>query len=41
MKHESERKRRIHLGRVSVETKGPPGVFMEATGLWDHRSLSN
>ena len=27
------------IGRVSSDTKGPPGVFMEATGLWNGRHL--
>jgi hypothetical protein len=28
-------KSRIVLGRVSRETKGPPGFTMEPGGLWD------
>ena len=28
------------LGRVSEDTKGPPGTYMEASGLWDKPGLS-
>lgn len=28
------------LARVSRETKGPPGVHMEASGLWDKPGLT-
>lgn len=27
------------IGRISRDTKGHPGVFMEAKGLWDGQSL--
>lgn len=32
------RQRRL-LGRVTKETKGPPGVFMETSGQWDKHGL--
>lgn len=32
-------KRRL-LGRVSLDTKGPPGIYMEASGLWDRHGLN-
>lgn len=28
------------LGRVSRDTKGPPGTHMEVSGLWDKPGLS-
>jgi hypothetical protein len=28
------------LGRVSIDTKGPPGIYMEASGLWDRHGLN-
>lgn len=31
--HSDENSRRI-LGRVSTDTKGPPGVHMEGIGRW-------
>lgn len=34
-------KSRKLIGRISVDTKGPPGIFMEATGLWDGRHLTS
>jgi hypothetical protein len=37
--HQNRAARRV-IGRVSIDTKGPPGVFMEGTGLWDGRHLS-
>lgn len=41
MKVRLEEKQRRQLGRVSSDTKGPPGVFMEATGLWNGRHLGD
>jgi hypothetical protein len=32
--------RRRPLGRVSVDTKGPPGIYMEASGRWDRHGLN-
>ena len=32
-------KRRL-LGRVSLDTKGPPGIYMEASGLGDRHGLN-
>lgn len=32
--------KRHQLGRVSRDTKGPPGTHMEASGLWDKPGLS-
>ena len=36
----SDKQRRL-IGRVSVDTKGPPGIFMERTGLWDGEHLAS
>lgn len=33
--------RRQALGRVSTDTKGPPGVYMERSGLWDKPGLTS
>jgi hypothetical protein len=42
MKAQENRKVRQVVGRVSTDTKGPPGIFMEVSGLWDrHSSLTN
>ena len=40
MKRISENARRRVLGRVSNDTKGPPGFHMEASGLWNKEGLS-
>ena len=40
MKQEQRTIRRV-VGRVSTDTKGPPGVFMEGTGLWNGHSLTD
>lgn len=40
MKLSPEYPRRRVLARVSSETKGPPGVHMEASGLWDKPGLT-
>ena len=32
--------RRQIIGRVSRDTKGPPGFQMDATGLWNKADLS-
>ena len=29
------------LGRVSIDTKGPPGAHMEVSGLWDKATQLN
>lgn len=34
----AQERRRV-IGRISVDTKGPPGIFMEGTGLWDGQHL--
>ena len=39
MKSQQDANVRRVIGRVSRDTKGPPGVFMEATGLWNGRHL--
>ena len=39
MKTQQKADARRVIGRVSRDTKGPPGVFMEATGLWNGRHL--
>jgi hypothetical protein len=41
MKAFPEFHRRRLLGRVSTDTKGPPGSHMEPFGLWDKLSLTN
>ena len=41
MKRSSESPRWQLLGRVSTETKGPPGFHMEASGLWNKEGLSS
>jgi hypothetical protein len=28
-------------GRISRDTKGPPGIFREGTGLWDGQHLAD
>lgn len=33
--------RRTLIGRISLDTKGPPGIFMEGTGLWDGQHLAD
>jgi hypothetical protein len=30
-----QQEKRVRLGRVSRDTKGPPGFTMEPGGLWD------
>ena len=35
-----KRSPRCQLGRVSTDTKGPPGIFMERTGFNDHPGLA-
>jgi len=37
MKSQADSKPRQIIGRISTDTKGYPGVFMEAGGLWDGR----
>ena len=32
---------RTVIGRISLDTKGPPGIFMEGTGLWDGQHLAD
>lgn len=34
-------KLRTPIGRVSLDTKGPPGIFMEGTGLWNGQHLAD
>jgi hypothetical protein len=41
MKRQSKHKVRRVIGRVSTDTKGPPGVYMEVTGLWNGQYLTN
>ena len=41
MKRSLEKGRRQLLGRVSSDTKGPPGFHMEASGLWNKEGLSS
>ena len=41
MKPRSTAKGRLELGRVSRDTKGPPGSHMEPFGLWDKLTLSS
>ncbi|HEY1145849.1 MAG TPA: hypothetical protein VGE84_05870 [Allosphingosinicella sp.] len=31
---------RLPLGRISRDTRGPPGAHMEVSGLWDKPGLS-
>lgn len=38
MKNRKRPVRRI-LGQVSADTKGPPGIYMEGSGLWDKHGL--
>jgi hypothetical protein len=38
--HEQNRPHRT-IGRVSSDTKGPPGVFMEGGGLWNGQHLTD
>lgn len=40
MKACSEKQQRKRLGRVSTDTKGPPGIYMERAGLWDKIGLA-
>ena len=40
MKQDQKRSRRRALGQVTSETKGPPGIFMEGTGLWNGHHLT-
>lgn len=39
MKTQRNEKGRRVIGRVIRDTKGPPGMFLEATGLWNGRHL--
>ena len=39
MESRQKRKSPRPVGKVSSDTKGPPGVFMEGTGLWNGRHL--
>lgn len=42
MKSNHDRRDRRVLGKLSADTKGPPGVVMEGTGLWNgHNSLTD
>ena len=41
MNTQQNRPCRSVIGRVSTDTKGPPGVFMEDTGLWNGRHLTD
>ena len=41
MKRQSNDERRRLLGRVSTDTKGPPGVVMEGAGLWNGHNLTD
>lgn len=41
MKREERRNGRQVVGRVSTDTKGPPGVFMEGGGLWNGQHLTD
>ena len=40
MKREKTSHRRT-IGRVSTDTKGPPGFHMEVSGLWNKLELSH
>lgn len=40
MKYHRVPPRRRRLGRVSTQTKGPPGIYMEGSGLWDRHGLN-
>lgn len=40
MKQDQRTIRRV-VGRISRDTKGHPGIFMEAKGLWDGQSLGD
>ncbi|HWJ38161.1 MAG TPA: hypothetical protein VNR86_05315 [Sphingomicrobium sp.] len=40
MPNQKSDKQRQFVGRVSIDTKGPPGIFMERTGLWDGEHLT-
>jgi hypothetical protein len=35
METRRDRPGRRLLGRISIDTKGPPGAAMEASGLWN------
>jgi hypothetical protein len=39
-KHEDRRARRV-IGRVTTDTRGAPGIFMEGTGLWNGHGLTD
>ena len=39
MKTQQKSKATRVIGRVSSDTKGPPGMFLEATGLWNGRHV--
>lgn len=41
MKREHKPVGRHEIGRISTETKGPPGFHMEASGLWNKEGLSS
>lgn len=41
MKVSQDRKQRRQLGRVSTDTKGPPGFHMEFSGQWNKLELSS
>jgi hypothetical protein len=41
MKRPLKTGRRQLLGRVSTDTKGPPGFHMEASGLWNREGLGS
>jgi hypothetical protein len=41
MKRSFANYRRRSIGRVSTDTKGPPGLYMERSGLWDKTGLTD
>lgn len=38
---EKKSKGRKLIGRVSIDTKGAPGIFVEGMGLWDGQRLTD
>ena len=40
-KREQKAAGRHPIGQISIDTKGPPGFHMEASGLWNKDGLSS
>ncbi|HKC03500.1 MAG TPA: hypothetical protein VKC17_09380 [Sphingomicrobium sp.] len=41
MKASHEHRGRRLLGRISTQTKGPPGLHLEMSGQWNGRGLTS